>query len=216
MHAKRDIKIPEIQSFITYLDQHPGLVALIQALVSVVAVLVIGIVAIRQSRTNHQANLEARERERTANALHLAMAVDTIAKETSDSIMFAVKGLNSPQKVHDIANGTKYFRRDGVAIHQHSMERVPLYQLTSPNLIRLALNMAGMASQVQDATETILRTRKMLDKEAFDAFFNEMDQMASSADDIARAIHHEVESSKPNNTFSPTAASQVKREPYID
>ena len=38
--------------------------------------------------------------------------------------------------------------------------------------------------------------RKMLDKEAFDAFFNEMDQMASSADDIANAIHREIETSR--------------------
>ncbi|HYG32892.1 MAG TPA: hypothetical protein VD810_07880, partial [Methylophilaceae bacterium] len=71
--------------------------------------------------------------------------------------------------------------------------QIPLHQLSSTNLMRLALNLAGMAEQVQDATETILRSRKMMDKEAFDIFFNEMDQMASSADDIARAIQNDVE-----------------------
>jgi hypothetical protein len=95
--------------------------------------------------------------------------------------------------VHDIANGTRYFRRQGVGIHLRSLQQIPLHQLSSTNLMRLALHLAGMAEQVQDATETILRSRKMMDKEAFDAFFNEMDQMASSADDIARAIHTEVD-----------------------
>ena len=189
-------KISEIQSFIVYLDQHPGLVAVIQALVSIIALLILGILTVRQARAHQKAFMAAEHQEKAANARHLALALDTIAKATSESIVFAVKGLNSPQKVHDIAVGTRYFRREGVAMHQHSLQLIPLHQLSSPNLMRLALNLAGLAQQVQDATETILRTRKMLDKEAFDAFFNEMDQMASSADDIANAIHREIETSR--------------------
>lgn len=191
--TKRDIKIIEIQSFIAYLDQHPGLVTIIHAAMAVAALLVLGILAMRQTRAHQQALIAAHEKERAANARHLSAALDTISRETADSIMFSVKGLNSPQKLHDIANGTKYFRRQGVAIHLRSMQQIPLHQLASTNLMRLALNLAGLAEQVQDATETILRTRKMMDKEAFDAFFNELDQMASSADDIARAIHTEVD-----------------------
>lgn len=166
-------------------------------LVAILAILIIAIIGYRQARAHHQGLIAAQEHERQLNSRNLAMSLDAIARETADSIMFAVKGLNSPQKVHDIANGTRYFRRDGVAIHQHSLQQIPFYQILYPNLIRLGLNLAGMASQVQDATETILRVREMMDKEAFDAFFNEMDQMASSADDIARAIHHEVENIRP-------------------
>lgn len=158
--------------------------------------MILGILAVRQANSHQKAFLAAQQLDKAANARHLAIALDTIAKATSDSIMFAVKGLNSPQKVHDIASGTRYFRREGVAMHQHSLQQIPLHELSSPNLIRLALNMAGLAQQVQDATETILRTRKIMDKEAFDAFFNDMDQMASSADDITNAIHHEIETSK--------------------
>lgn len=165
-------------------------------MVSVIALLILGFLAVRQASAHQKAFMAAQHQEKAVNARHLAIALDTIAKATSESIMFAVKGLNSPQKVHDIANGTRYFRREGVAMHQYSLQQLPLHELSSPNLMRLALNMAGMAQQVQDATETILRTRKMMDKEAFDAFFNEMDQMASSADDIASAIHHEVETSR--------------------
>lgn len=160
---------------------------------SVLALLLLGILAMRQTRAHQRALLAVHEQERAANARHLAAALDTIARETADSIMFSVKGLNSPQKVHDIANGTHYFRREGVAIHLRSLQQIPLHQLAATNLMRLALNLAGLAEQVQDATETILRNREMMDKQAFDIFFNEMDQMASSADDIARAIHTEVD-----------------------
>lgn len=194
---KREIKIPEIQAFITYLDQHLGLVAIIHAAVSVIALLVLGILAMRQTRAHQRALIAAHEQERVANARHLAAALNTVARETADSIMFAVKSLNSPQKLHDIANGTKYFRHHGVVIHLRSLQQIPLHQLASTNLMRLALNLAGMAEQVQDASVTILRSRKMMDKEAFDAFFNELDQMASSADDIARAIQNDVELPRP-------------------
>lgn len=151
----------------------------------------------RQTRAHQRALIAAHEQERIANARHLAAALNTISRETADSIMFAVKSLNSPQKLHDIANGTKYFRHQGVAIHLRSLQQIPLHQLASTNLMRLALNLAGMAEQVQDASVTILRSRKMMDKEAFDAFFNELDQMASSADDIARAIQNDVELPRP-------------------
>jgi len=194
---KRDTKIFEIQAFISYLDQHPGLVVILHAAVSVIALLLLGILAMRQTRAHQRALIAAHEQERAANSRHLAAALNTIARETADSIMFSVKGLNSPQKVHDIANGTHYFRRQGVAIHLRSLQQIPLHQLSSTNLMRLALNLAGMAEQVQDATETVLRSRTMMDKESFDIFFNEMDQMASSADDIARAIQNDVELPRP-------------------
>lgn len=166
---------------------------LAMAVVAIVAILAVIFIGILQSRAHHKAAIAAREHERIVTYKSLAEAVDAIALEASDSIRFAVKELNSQQNLYEVSNGVRYFRRQAIAIHEQSLQQIPLYQLMSPNLIKLVINMIGITTEANYTITSALQVREQLSMEAFTRFFNEIDQMASSADDISRAIHNEVQ-----------------------
>ena len=167
-----------------------------QAIVAIIAILAVVIAVMLQARGQHKAALAALEHQRVATYKSLALAIDAIAREASDSIRFAVKELNSQQNVFDVAGGVRYFRRHAIAIHEQSLHQIPLYQITSSNLIKLVMHMTSISAQAHYTIESALQNRELLSMEAFTSFFNEIDQIAGSADDIARAIHNEVESIK--------------------
>lgn len=170
--------------------------AWVQAIGSIAAVIGTALVAIWQSRKQHQISLAVLRTEHRLQREETSKALLVISRNTSREIVRVIGQLHDRDAVHSIAEKSVYFDFNEVRVLEHAILGIPLHSLPH-NLVSLTMILSSTVRQFRESVETALERHRTLDAEEFAKFFSILGEMRRTLELTCADIEAEVNRSEP-------------------
>ena len=166
--------------------------AWVQAIGSIVAILVAVLVAVWQSGKQHKNALNRHIVEQRYAKTELAKTLLVLAERCTKVVTYLADQVGSREAIYEIVEGDTYFDLEEVSRLDVAIAGIPVQNLPS-SLVEPNLNLSSTVRQFLEKVQLVLRVHRKMDAAAFADFFKVTSDMTDSLKGTCSDIAREVE-----------------------
>lgn len=172
--------------------------AWVQAIGSIVAILAATIIAIWQSKRQHESAFALHKEEQRHNQLEQAKALLTICQNSTKAAKYFAGEMHDRETIHMIASQETYVDFGELQTLQNSTSNIPLYSLPA-RLITHAMALGATIRQFKQNVDSVIQLHRQMDANQFQKFFDNLGQMIKSLELTCGDIETEVKKIQQQN-----------------
>ena len=176
----------------TWIENHQGTAAWLQAIASVAAIWWTGKLATKQAANQYASALKLQERQRLREEVVLGEAVVEIVLSACKLIFADTILLSERERVCQYATKEKPFDIGALVEAENAIAAIPLHSLPVPHMVRLTMISSATVRQYRAKVENVFESHRTMDANAFTDFFNSMEQMKASIKMTAQDLRTEL------------------------